>query len=237
MATKDNSGEDGKSGAKSLNDQNRPKLAAVIGLNIVVFGVLTAIDPAPFLDLTKPSKFLLPAGAGLALIIVLNGLLGGKAKSRLVFLKWQNPLPGSEAYTVHAKNDERFSDDEVLRIFHPDAATLADPQKQNAHWYNNVFLPVQDVPAVLQAERNFLFTRDYAAFSVIMFVVLGAAGYFLITPVLKWAAYCAFLLVQYVLAGIAARNYGIETVTNAMAQGISAKKRETEAAGRVDNTT
>jgi hypothetical protein len=236
MADKNNSDEKPAAG-KSLNEQNWPRLAAVVGINIVVFGVLTAIDPTSLLELAKPWNFLLPAGAGLALVSVLNGLLRGEAKDRLVFPEMKIPLPGSQAYTVHARNDPRFTEAEVLEIFRPDAATLADPQRQNAHWYANVFLPVQDLPAVLQSERSFLFTRDYAALSIIMFVVLGGAGYFLITPVLKWLGYCAFLLVQYILVALAARHAGIDTVTNAFAQAVSAKKLATAAASRVDNTT
>jgi hypothetical protein len=235
VVAKDEQAQAGK--AKPLNEQNWPRLAAVVGVNIVIFGVLTALDPTPLLDLAKPWKFLLPAGASLALISVLNGLLRGNAKARLVFPELKIPLPGSEAYTVHAKNDPRFTEAEVLAIFNPDAATLADPQRQNAHWYANVFQPLQDRPAVLQAEQNFLFRRDYAAFSVMMLVVLGGAGYFLITPVLKWLGYCAFLLVQYVLVALAARHSAVETVTNAFAQAVSTKKLETTAASRVDNTT
>jgi hypothetical protein len=221
MANKGNSGQDVKTDApKSLNEQNWPRLLALVAMNIGVFGVLAAIDPTPYIELAKPWKFLLPAGGGFALIALLNGQLRDQDKDRLVFLKWQNPLPGSEAYTFYAMQDRRFSQADVLRIFHPDSATLADPQKQNAHWYNHVFLPVQNRPAVLQAHRNFLFARDFTALSVMMFIVFGAAGYFLITPFAKWGGYCFLLLGQYGLSLRAARTYGVEVVKNAMAQAV-----------------
>ncbi len=222
MANKDNSGESAKAGEKkSLNEQNWPRLLAVTGLNFIIFGVLTATDPTPISKLAKTWEFLIPAGVGLALICVINGLLNGEAKSRLVFWKWQNPLPGSEAYTVHAKNDPRFTGIDVDRELGVGDAERGDPKMQNAHWYKNVFYPTQDAVAVQQANRNFLFTRDYAAISFMMLVVFGTAGYFLITPVAKWGLYSVGLLVQYLLVLRAARNYGIETVTNAIAVKIA----------------
>jgi hypothetical protein len=217
MAGKEKSDSAKTSESKSLKTGNMRWLLAVTAANLVVFSVLTAIDPEPLSKLAKSWEFILPAGAGLALICVINGLLSGEAKSRLVFWKWQNPLPGHEAYTVHAKNDPRFSQADVVEKLRLDRETMNDPKKQNAHWYRNVFTPTQDAPSVEQANRNWLFTRDYAAMSLMMLFVLGTAGYFIITPVIKWLIYVAGLIAQYLLVLWVARNYGVETVTNAIA--------------------
>ena len=213
-----------ESAGKSLNEQNWPGLLAITAFNLVVFAVVTATEPKWFSDMAAAWAFLLPAGVGLAMIRVVNGLIDAKNKDRLVFWKWKYPLPGFSAFSVHAKNDQRFNEASVnmkLRELGVDPRTLRSPPEQNKYWYKNVFYPVQDKPAVQQSERNFLFLRDYTAISFVMLIALGIAGYFVIDPA-KWPLYCGGLLLQYLLVRWAARNYGIETVKNALAAWVSA---------------
>jgi hypothetical protein len=142
------------------------------------------------------------------MIRVINGLVSGEAKSRLVFWRWKNPLPGSRAYTVYAKDDPRFTDADVCREHGVSEAEKSDPKKQNAHWYGKVFYPMQDKPAVQQANHNYLFTRDYTAISFIMLITLSVAGFFIITSISTWLFYSVGLIAQYLLVRRAARNYG-----------------------------
>lgn len=207
--------------SKSLIEQNWGGLLAITALNLIVFAAVAAIDPKPFSELATAWAFLLPAGVGLAMIRVINGLLDAKTKNRLVFWKWQHPLPACDAFTVHAKNDERFTDAEVVQKFPVTAEILKDPQKQNAHWYSAVYYPVQDVPSVQQAHRSFLFARDYAAISFVMLIALGGAGFLVITPASHWVFYCGGSVAQYLLVRWAARNYGIEMVKDALAAGVA----------------
>jgi hypothetical protein len=227
MADKDSSdksdGNAKESGGKSLNEQNWPGLLAITAFNLVVFAVVTATEPKWFADMSAAWAFLLPAGVGLAMIRVGNGLIDAKNKDRLVFWRWKHPLPGFAAFSVHAKNDQRFNEASVnkkLRELGVDPSSLRDPTEQNKFWYKNVFYPVQERPAVQQSERNFLFARDYAAISFVMLVALGVAGFFVIAPT-KWPLYCGGLLLQYLLVRWAARNYGIETVKNALAAWVT----------------
>jgi hypothetical protein len=221
------------SAAKSLNQQNQPSLWAVTLLNVIVFAVVMGVDPTPFSKLADAWAFVLPAGFGLAvgwaIIIVINGLIDKTDKHRLVFWKWNNSLPGSQAYTVYAKEDERFTQDDVLTKLRDGLKgteaerskeyeeIMASPAKQNDRWYHEVFQPMQDKPAVQQAERNFLFACDYTAISFLMLIVFSAAGYFVINLPVIWGLYCGALVLQYLLVRWAARNYGIEAVKNAFA--------------------
>src|SRR5208282_4602204 len=243
MADKDGADNgSNKSVAKSLNEQNWPGLLAITALNVIVFAVVVGADPIPFSKLATAWAFLLPAGVGLAMIRVINGLIDGKNKNRLVYWKYQHPLPGSRAYTVYAKNDDRFTQDDVLKKLRDGLKgteternkerekIMASPTKQNDRWYSEVYYPVQDKPAVQQAERNFLFTRDYTAISFVMLIVLGAAGYSVIDSTVKWGLYCGGLFLQYLLVRHAARNYGIETVTNAFA--VWLQKHEATVVGK-----
>jgi hypothetical protein len=217
------------SAAKSLNEQNWPGLLAISGLNIVVFAVVIGAigpDPVQFSKLATAWAALLPVGVGLAMVRVLNGLISGKYKDRLVFpLNWQYPLPAFRAYTVYAKNDYRFSENDVKNKLFASAADYIritqTPKDQNAHWYKNVFHPTRDKPSVRQAELNFLFTRDYAAISFIMLLALGTAGHIVIESTAIWELYCCGLIVQYLLVMLAARNYGADTVTNAIAERLN----------------
>jgi hypothetical protein len=234
MADKDSSDKtdsDTKASAgKSLNEQNWPGLLAITAFNLVVFAVVTATEPRWFSDLAAAWAFLLPAGIGLAMIRVVNGLINAKNKDRLVFLTlrhpwltWHHPLPGSRAFSVHARNDDRFTKTDVdnkLRTLGVVPETLKkNPHAQNVCWYRSVFLPVQEKPGVQQAARNFLFARDYTAISFVMLIALGIASS---QVIVKWPLYCGGLLLQYLLVRWAARNYGIEQVKNALAAWVSA---------------
>jgi hypothetical protein len=220
------------SAAKSLNEQNWPGLLAISGLNIVVFAVVTGAigtDPLQFSKLAEAWAVVLPAGIGLAMIRVINGLISGKYKDRLVFPRnWQYPLPGFRAYSVYAKKDYRFTEQDVIKELFASRKEydeiLKTPTKQNAHWYRNVFHPMQDKPSVRQAELNFLFTRDCAAISFVMLCTLGIAGYFVLKSTVTWELYCGGLILQYVSVMLAARNYGIDTVTNALAERLNNSK-------------
>jgi hypothetical protein len=211
---------DRPSSGPSLNEQNWPGLLALTAFNLIVFGIVTASDPETYSKLATAWAFLLPAGVGLAMVRVINGLINAKNKDRLVFWRWRDPLPGSQAFTVYARDDDRFTWEDVARKLNQlgvDPKNLEDPKKQNAYWYSEVFFPLQDRPAVQQAARNFLFTRDYTAISVVMLLALGIAGYVVIVSPLWWGLYCGGLFLQYLLVRWAARNYGIEMVKNAFA--------------------
>jgi hypothetical protein len=52
---------------------------------------------------------ILPTGLCLVLVGVANAQLTGDAKARIVFFRWRDPLPGSEAFTRHAIADPRMT--------------------------------------------------------------------------------------------------------------------------------
>jgi len=128
--------------SKPLVEQNWAGLLAITALNLIVFAVVAAIDPTPFSELAMAWAFLLPAGVGLAMIRVATGLFSAKTRDRLVFWRWRHPLPASQAFTVHAKNDERFTEAQVGEKFGITDAIKNDPKEQNAHWYKAVYYPV-----------------------------------------------------------------------------------------------
>ncbi|OOG24251.1 hypothetical protein B1C78_09200 [Thioalkalivibrio denitrificans] len=94
----------------SLKSENSAALYAVMAANLIVFyailkgQLLLAGDwIAAAYDLGQA----LPAGLGLILTGVLSAQLSADAKSRIVFLRWSNPLPGCEAFSRYTRSDPR----------------------------------------------------------------------------------------------------------------------------------
>lgn len=97
--------------AKPLKEQNLRRLVVVAAANGVVYAMLVRGYPLVGGDwYAKLSALieLLPAGLGLVLISVANALVDDVTKARLVFWRWEHPLPGSRAFTVYIKKDPRI---------------------------------------------------------------------------------------------------------------------------------
>ena len=201
--------------ATPLKDQNRTALTGVLLVNLVVLVLLvqTGQLTAPSIDqFIKQWRALLPAGVGVVFAGVVNGLVSPLTKARLVFWRWSNPLPGSFAFSRYAARDPRI-DLEALR--QAIKAWPSDPREQNALWYR-LYKSVENEPAVIDAHRSFLLTRDYTAIAFIVLLVAGPLGLFFLSA--KFAAiYVAVLLLQCLLARQAASNYGNRFVTTVLA--------------------
>ncbi|MCD6337884.1 MAG: hypothetical protein J7M29_00685, partial [Verrucomicrobia bacterium] len=121
----------------------------------------------------------LPAGLGLVLTGILNAQLSADTKSRIVFLRWRNPLPGCEAFTRYAHSDPRV---DLIALENQYGPLPTDPRTQNTLWYK-LYKTVEMEPAVVQAHRAFLFARDYTCIALMMLVMFGGAALFQISSV------------------------------------------------------
>src|SRR5262245_58674984 len=95
----------------SLKDQNKFALLVVVAANLAIYYAAVqndAILAGKWVDLTREMSKALPAALGLILVGVANALLPQTWKARIVFLRWKNPLPGSEAFTKFAYCDDRI---------------------------------------------------------------------------------------------------------------------------------
>src|SRR5689334_18139634 len=120
---------------KSLKDGNRLSLYVVMLANLCFFYLVTqnnTIVSDSWFDLLRNVSTAVPAGLGLVLTGVLNAQLSAEMKSRVVFVRWRNPLPGCSAFSRYAKNDVRISFSAIQRLFGP---LPEDPREQNALWY------------------------------------------------------------------------------------------------------
>ena len=132
----------------TLKDQNRPALIGLLFINLAVLVVLvqTGQLTAPDVDaLVKHWQTLLPAGIGVALAGVVNGLLSADNKARLVYWRWSNPLPGSRrVFALRPERDARIDMDALSRVV---GHWPAEPRQQNAAWYR-LYKSVEHEPAV-----------------------------------------------------------------------------------------
>jgi hypothetical protein len=202
--------------ADSLNDKNKLALYGLMAANIALYyGVVQndAILAGNWVSLVRNVGEVLPAGLGIILTGVINAQIPPEMKARIVFMSWNNPLPGCKAFTRHAKSDPRV-DITCLELTYGPLPT--DPREQNALWYK-LYKSIEQEPSVRQVHRAFLFTRDYTSLALMLMVVLGIAGFFQIPSTRTAIFYLTVLLFQFVLAGQAARNHGKRFVTTVLA--------------------
>jgi hypothetical protein len=144
---------------------------------------------------------------------VLNAQLSADAKARIVFWRWRDPLPGSEAFTKYAESDSRVDLAALQAAFGPLPAT---PREQNALWCK-MYKSVGSEPAVRQVHRALLFTRDYACLALLALPILGIAGFVQIPSTATAFGFAALLAIQFLLARRAAKVHGARFVTTVLA--------------------
>lgn len=201
----------------SLKDQNRPTLWTVMAVNLVLFyaianggGMLTG-DWMTLLRDVGPVIF---AGVGIIFTGIVNHQLPEKYKARIVFMRWNNPLPGSYAFTEHATSDPRIDIRNLEQKFWP---LPEEPLEQNRLWYT-LYVSVESDVSVRQVHRNYLLARDYTCLALMMVILLGVLGLFLFSSLAAACIYIGVLVVQFLLAGQAARNHGKRFVTTVLAK-------------------
>jgi hypothetical protein len=167
-------------------------------------------------------KSVIPAGIGLVLVGLLNAQVPAELKARLVFMRWKHPLPGSRAFSQHARADGRVDLAALERQY---GKLPRGPREQNALWYR-LFKSVDSEPAVTQAHRAFLFCRDYACLTLLMMAILGGAAIVQVPTITGRLLFIGILAVQFLLAMSAARNHGERLVTTVLALAAARPSRE-----------
>lgn len=100
-----------KGGSQKLKDQNRWQLWLIIAANAVVFygaSQWETFEVSGIKAALAGAANLLPVGLAIVVTTVANGLLSSPMKDRLVFLRWNQALPGHRAFSEHAKADPRI---------------------------------------------------------------------------------------------------------------------------------
>jgi hypothetical protein len=204
--------------AKSIKDQNRWQLWLAIVANVVVFYIVMQWDDvsaAGVKTLINKAANILPVGLAIVVTTVVNGLLSPDAKARIVFLRWTHALPGHRAFSDLAPKDTRI---DLIRLKKACGNKLPTvPNDQNSTWYR-LYKTVEKHPSVEHAQRDFLFTRDYATFAALCLLGFGSAAFVELQSIKVAMLYLAALAGQFILVRQAAMNYGNRFVTTVMAE-------------------
>jgi hypothetical protein len=200
----------------SLKEKSNLHLYGLMVCNLAFFYVLLQRESllnANWIGLVADLRTAIPAGIGIALTGILNSQLTSDAKARIVFMRWKNPLPGSEAFTRFMKEDSRIDVAALKKSFGP---FPSDPRAQNALWYR-LYKSVETDPAVVQVHRAFLSGRDYATLTLIVGIALGLVAFFQFASTKVALVYFLFLTLHFAAARRAASNHGRRFVTTVLA--------------------
>lgn len=205
-------------GNKELKTQNKLWLAGFVVLHLVVFWGLATKGSVDFsalrsiVDAVLSEKGAIAAGSVL-LVTILGGIFPDHIKAVLVFWRWRHPLPGCRAFTVIAKKDPRI---DVRGLEQHLGVLPTDPLEQNRVWYR-VYKTHADHPAVSQAHRVYLLTRDMACLSALFLVALPVSLYLAGAALKLVMSYGVVLLAVYMIVAVASRNYANRFVANVLA--------------------
>jgi hypothetical protein len=204
----------------SLKDSYRWQLFAVLAANLVLYyGLIKGLSLSEIRPTTALAHIagLLPSGLAVALCGIINAQLTPLQKARIVFLRWNDPLPGSRAFSHHATRDARIDMQAVEARWAP---LPNDPHGQNALWYR-IYQQEQETQAVRHLNRNWLFARDYACTCVLLFFVLGGVGIFQMPRLASWSIFMAIVAAQFLLARQSAVQHAERFITTVIAQAAS----------------
>lgn len=202
---------------KELKPQNVPRLALFFGLNVAVLLILADGQTANF----TIEQFVTTVGTmqngvivlvtSLA-VIVLDGLVPERVKEFLVFLRLKHPLPGSRAFTeIAPKYPEYISLATLKRRIRP-WPTEKQAARQNKLWLD-LSVKYGGDPAVSQAHRSYLLTKEMTSLSMIFVPVFAITLYLLkATTTYVVGVYAVALFMQLALVALASRNYGTRLV-------------------------
>lgn len=171
-------------------------------------GSIAGLTSAKSLAMRASLITLLPVPA-----LLLSSLLPSNFKAVLVFCRWQHPLPGARAFSVHAQADPRIALDRLRKNV---GEFPQDPREQNSRWYA-LYREVGDEASVRDSHSNYLLFRDLTTVSALLAMavplVLALMGS---TATLALSA-MAFFLIQQLLAAQAGRVAGVRMVRNVLA--------------------
>jgi hypothetical protein len=206
--------------AISLKDINRAGLVLVVVANVAVYYVLLTpgFEVSEISNLLGDFESYVPAGLIALVVGVLNSQLGHEAKARIVFWRWNNPLPGSRAFSHIIRQDTRID----LTALQTAAGTLpTDPGEQNRLWFK-WYREFQNEPGILQVHREYLFTRDWAGLAILLGLALVPLAFWQMERVQAWIM-LTIIVVEYLLVRRSAKNHGERFVASVMANKSAGK--------------
>ncbi len=202
---------------KRIKDTIQKYLWILLSANLVIYIVIyslgyfkiTATNDLMTIFL-NPKSFLFILSPILTLI--LNGVFPNCVKEFLVFWRFKDRLPGFRAFSKHIYKDQRINVESLKALY---GKFPRSSDKQNQLWYS-MYLKVQDETLIWGSHRDFLLTRDLTSISFIILCTLGVISFFTLGSINIKLLYLSFLIIQFFIISISARNYGNRFVRNVL---------------------
>jgi hypothetical protein len=182
-------------------------------LSVVIAGQLSASSVEHFWQRLSVQHGLIALCFPLA-TLVLNGVFGDLAKARIVFWRWNDPLPGCRAFSTIIRSDPRV---DVARLRKRLGHFPSKTKEQNAAWYR-LYRAHAEKATILEAHQAYLLTRDLAAMAAMFAVGFSASGFVILESWKLASLYGTALAAQYLILATSARNYGNRFVANVLVE-------------------
>lgn len=199
----------------NLKSKNTPQLWIMLVANIlIVCGIFFPMYLKEIKNKFDLIFILKGLGASMAplLLFLLNGFISSNQKAVLVFWKLKDPLPGSEAFSKLSKQDNRIDRKKLKEIY---GSLPKNPAEQNKLWYKIYRKNNLDI-TVIESHRAFLLARDLTSMSFLFLAFIGISSLLFFDRPLNMY-YLLFLILQYFITVIGARNRGKRFVCNVLA--------------------
>ena len=152
---------------KSLKDQNTLPLAVLTLFYLFTSKIAVEGSFEWLLTVEFNSRLLLGLFApllGSIVSIFLIGQIDPVDKARLIYWRWDDPLPGSEAFSRWIKLDSRIDENQVKLKHGP---LPVDRKSQNKLWYK-MYRAVANEISVSDASKHYLLCRDATIVTLIV---------------------------------------------------------------------
>lgn len=147
------------------------------------------------------------------LTLTLTYILPSDWKHRIIYLRWNHPLPGSRVFSELLDKDERISRTELIDKY---GELPASPDEQNRLWYK-IYKQKQADEVVLNSHGRWLLFRDMFANFIIVFVPSVVFTFW--NSGIKAGALCTMIsLIVLTVLWISARNTGERFACNVLAR-------------------
>ena len=202
----------------TIKTKNTPLILGYIVLNYIAFALTNQL-PWNFLAIIEITKTGLEFDnplitIGIHLIgLILCYLFPPSLKHRLVFLRWNNPLPGSRIFTELIQRDQRISKQDLIE---KDGELPTIPEQQNQLWYR-IYKKKQDDTVILAAHARWLLFRDLLSVSLIL-APISIILTFVITPLPASIVYAISYIILITALWISAINTGNRFACNVLAR-------------------
>jgi len=194
-----------KSTSKSVKSGNFAWLCTLVTFDAVILAAV--VLPEAFASLSVSTIATLRAISVILLPIIpllLTNVISQLMKARLVFWRWNNPYPGSRAFSKYVHSDDRINVEKLRKNV---GEFPTDPKQQNSLWYE-LYRRVQHDGAVVDAHRSFLLFRDMSALSILLLILTALAFYLFKFGLNDIGKIALIFLCQYLLAMMSARVTG-----------------------------